>query len=204
MTITTYAELQTAIGNWLDRTDLTDRAPEFIALAEAGINRDVDHWRGEKRATATIDARFSAVPTDYLRPIRFQISATERPLEPISVQDMHQRRAFDDNASGIPAYYAVVGGEFEFFPSPNSSYTGTLYYRAKVPALSNANTSNWVLANAPDVYLYGSLVHSAPFLVEDERVAMWGALYSQAVQRFNADGDDGRFGGAGKRKRIRR
>lgn len=204
MAITTYAELQTAVANWLDRTDLTSRTPEFIALAEAGINRDVKHWRGEKRATATIDARFSAVPTDYLNAVRFQISTSERPLEPISVQDMHQRRAAADDASGIPAYYALTGGEFEFYPTPSSSYTGTLYYRAKVPALSDANTSNWVLANAPDVYLYGSLVHSAPFLVEDERVATWGALYSQAVQRFNADGDDGRFGGAGKRKRIRR
>lgn len=204
MAITTYAELQTAIANWLDHTNLTDRIPEFIALAEAGINRDVDHWRGEKRATATIDARFSAVPTDYLRPIRFQISTSERPLEPISVQDMHQRRAHDDNASGIPAYYAVVGGEFEFYPTPTSSYTGTLYYRAKVQALSDANPSNWMLANAPDVYLYGALVHAAPFLVEDERVATWGALYSQAVTRLNADGDEGRFGGAGKRKRIRR
>ena len=39
MAIGTYAELQTAVANWLDRDDLTDRIPEFIALAEAKMNR---------------------------------------------------------------------------------------------------------------------------------------------------------------------
>ena len=39
MAISTFAELKTAAANWLDRSDLTDRIPEFIALAEARFNR---------------------------------------------------------------------------------------------------------------------------------------------------------------------
>ena len=39
MAISTYSELQTAAANWLDRSDLSDRIPEFIALAEARFNR---------------------------------------------------------------------------------------------------------------------------------------------------------------------
>ena len=39
MAIGTYAELQTAVANWLDRGDLTDRIVEFIDLAEVRINR---------------------------------------------------------------------------------------------------------------------------------------------------------------------
>ena len=39
MAIGTYSELQTAVANWLDRDDLTDRIQEFIALAEARMNR---------------------------------------------------------------------------------------------------------------------------------------------------------------------
>ena len=39
MTISTYSELQTAAGNWLNRSDLTSRLPEFIALAESRFNR---------------------------------------------------------------------------------------------------------------------------------------------------------------------
>ena len=40
MAITTFSELKTAVANWLDRSDLTDRIPEFIALAEARHRRD--------------------------------------------------------------------------------------------------------------------------------------------------------------------
>ena len=39
MAISNYTELKTAVANWLDRDDLTDRIPEFIALAESRFNR---------------------------------------------------------------------------------------------------------------------------------------------------------------------
>jgi len=204
MALSTYAELQTAIASTLNRDDLAAYVADWIALCEANAQRDVKHWRREKRATATIDARFSAVPTDFVAPIRFQVGTTDAPMQPISVQDMHDRRAAADDNTGTPCFYALVGNEFEFFPTPTSSTTATLLYRATIPALSDGNTSNWLLVNAPDVYLYGSLVHSAPFLQEDARIQTWGALYGQGIARLNADGEAGKYGGAGKRKRVRK
>ena len=59
MALTTYAELKTAIGDFLNRDDLTSVAPDFITLAEADINRRVRHWRMEGRSTAQIDTQFS-------------------------------------------------------------------------------------------------------------------------------------------------
>ena len=41
MAISTFTELKTAVDNWLARTDLAGRAPEFIALAEARMNREI-------------------------------------------------------------------------------------------------------------------------------------------------------------------
>jgi hypothetical protein len=41
MSITTYAELKTAVANWLARADLTDRIPEFILMAEDRIAREL-------------------------------------------------------------------------------------------------------------------------------------------------------------------
>lgn len=204
MAITTYSELKAAIANWLVRQDLTDRIPECIALAEATMNRDIEHWRGEKRATATLDARFSAVPDDYIAPIRFQVDTVKCPLEPISPQDMHERRAMANDTAGTPEAYALVGTEFEFFPTPAESHTGTLYYRAAIPALSDSNASNWVLENAPDIYLYGSLIASAPLLQEDARLATWQPLYSGAVAAFNLESGRGKFSGGGLKKRMRR
>lgn len=205
MALTTYAELKTAIDTFLNRDDLAaTAAADFITLAEASMQRDLTHWRGETTTSITIDGRFEDVPTDFIAPIRFEVGTTEAPLQLISVQDLHDRRDARDDDTGTPCFYAIVGGQFEFLPTPTASTTGTLLYRASIPALSDENTSNWVLANAPDVYLYGALVHSAPYLVEDARVATWGALYAQAVAQFNKQGEAGKFGGAGKRRRVRK
>ena len=42
MAITTYAELKTAVANFLARSDLTDRIPEFISMAEARMGRELE------------------------------------------------------------------------------------------------------------------------------------------------------------------
>lgn len=203
MALSTYTELQASIASFLNRDDLDAVTPDFIALCEAQLQRDLKHWRMEKRADVTVDARFANLPADFVAPIRFQVGTTDAPLEPISVQDMHDRRAARNDNAGTPCYYAVVGEQFEFLPTPSESVTASLYYRASIPVLSGGNPSNWVLANAPDVYLYGSLLHSAPYLQEDARVATWGAMYSQAVSQLNKQGEAGQFGGSGKRKRVR-
>ena len=67
MAITTYAELQTAIGNWLDHTLFTARVPEFIALFEACANRRLRVRQQEAMTNLTPDANGSAaLPADYL------------------------------------------------------------------------------------------------------------------------------------------
>ena len=69
MAITNYTELKTAVANFLARSDLTDRIPEFIALAEARLSRELESRSQEKRANATLTANdeFVALPTDFVR-----------------------------------------------------------------------------------------------------------------------------------------
>jgi len=117
MAITTYAELQTAISNWLNRDDLSSYTGDFIALGERKLEREVRHWKGEKRATAAFDSRFIAVPQDLLEPLRLQVDIDERPLRLANAQIMHQMRARNGDTAGRPEYFAVVGGEFELFCS---------------------------------------------------------------------------------------
>ena len=68
MAIGTYAELQTAVANWLDRDDLSLRIPEFIALAEARMNRILRLRLMESTYTASTVAtqRNLALPTGYI------------------------------------------------------------------------------------------------------------------------------------------
>ena len=71
------------------------------------------------------------------------------------------------------------------------------------PFLSDTQTSNWVLEYHKDVYLYSALKHSAPFLAEDNRLAVWAALYQAAIDRINEDSERSKSGGSGRRMQIR-
>jgi len=204
MPITTYAELKSSITDFLNRDDLDTVAADFIALAEADMQRGLRHWRMEKRSTAEIDTQYSAIPADFLEVIRFYITSNDtRPLELISQAELLDRKYRNLNTSGKPAYYAITAGEIEVYPVPDGTYTAELYYYRTIPALSDSNTSNWLLQYYPDCYLYGSLVHSAPYLRDDARIQTWAALYQNAISAINAESEATKFGGSGRRMKIR-
>jgi hypothetical protein len=116
---------------------------------------------------------------------------------------MAQLREQSGNTQGRPRFYAVTAGEFEFFPTPDGSYQSELVYYANVPALSDSNTSNWLLSKYPDIYLYGALVHTAPYLDEDQRAQTWAALYQSAIDAANRESEKARHSGSGLRMLIR-
>jgi hypothetical protein len=186
------------MADFLNRDDLTAVLPSFIRLAESRIDRDLRHYRQEKRSTAQLDTQYSAVPADYLSPIRLQIlDGSTNPVEPISTAQMLQLRADNYDHTGKPTHYALTAGGLELYPTPDVVYNASLVYYARVAALSGANTTNWLLTEAPDAYLYGSLVHSAPYLKDDAKVAVWDGLYKAAMDNLNATSDDAKYGGSG-------
>ena len=204
MALTTYDELKDSIADFLNRDDLTSVIPDFITLAEADMNRGLRHWRQEKRSTAEIDTQYSAVPADFMEAIRFYITSNDTsPLELISQSEMVDRRYRSGDTSGKPAYYAVTAGEIEVYPTPDGTYDAELYYYSRITALSASNTSNWVLEYFPDAYLYGALVHSAPYLKDDARTQVWASLYANALNAINMESEKSKFGGSGRRMKIR-
>lgn len=202
MAITTYSELKTAIANWLNRDDLTAVIPDFISLVEADLNRKVRHWRMENRSTASIDDRYTALPSDFIEAVRFHLDADERQIELVTPAFIQKKRQENADGTGAPLYYAVIAGQIEVFPTPDDAYTGELYYYGKIDALSDDTTSNWVLSNFPDAYLYGALLHSSPYLVDDARTQVWAALYQTAIDGINSNNDKAKFGGSGLRMQI--
>ena len=204
MPITTYAELKTSITDFLNRDDLDTATPTFISLAEADMQRRVRHWRQEKRSNANLNSRYSDVPSDFLEVIRFGVSGgNHSTLEMISQSEMLDRRMNNGDTSGSPRYYALTAGEIELFPTPAAITATELYYYSKIDRLSDSNTSNWLLENHPDAYLYGALVHSAPYLADDARITVWAALYQSAIDAINAESESVKFGGSGRRLKIR-
>lgn len=191
MALTTYAELQSAIASWLNRDDLTSVIPDFISLAEAQMQRDLRTSQMVETADLTIDSRYTDLPADWLETIRLDINGNEATW--VSPQDMTAKR-WNGSGTGEPYLAAPMGTQIEVFPTPDGSYTGVLYYYEKIPVLSVSNTSNWVLDTHPDVYLYGSLIHSAPYLVEDARAQTWASMYAAVVKRANDTSRHGEWG----------
>lgn len=192
----TYTTLQTQIADFINRDDLASQIPTFILMAEAAFNRDIRHWQMEKRSEATFNERYEPLPSDWLSTVRVSVSG-ERQLDQISQAQMVSRRESTGNAAGKPLYYSISSSQIELFPTPDGDYDGSMIYHARIPELTAIATSNWMLTDNPDIYIYGSLIHTAPYLQEDARVAVWAGLYKDAVNRLNSNSKTDPFSGTG-------
>ena len=203
MSITTYSELKSNIADWLLRDDLTSVIPTFISLAESQINRDIRDHRMVKRATAEVDTKYFLKPSDWLETIRFQLNTTPIATLLFVTPDQASEEQIKFTASGKPKYFTNVGTQIEVVPTPDAVYTGELMYYAKVPALSDSTTENWLLSSAPDIYLYGTLMQAAPYLNDDGRIAVWQGLYRQGVETLKLQDERSRIGSSSLRRRPR-
>jgi len=182
MAIDTYSGLKTTIADYLNRDDLTSVIPSFITLAEAKFNRKLRVRQMVKRATATLDTQYFAFPADFLQAKEFQLNTN--PITYLQYVTQNQGDYGSSTqyvASGKPQFYTIIGTQIQVIPTPDGSYTGELTYYGKIPVLSDSNTSNWLLAYAPDLYLYGALLEASPYLKDDERLAVWSSLYSNSI-----------------------
>jgi len=184
MAISNYTELKTAVANWLDRDDLTDRIPEFIALAEARFNRVLRLRSMESKYTADTVAgqRNLALPASYIQMRNFQVNTS--PLTTLSyVTPEIYDRLWGGSTQGTPKFYTILANEVSFGPTPASTQEVEMLFYKKFENLSGSVATNWMITNAPDIYLYGSMLEAEPFIMNDERVPLW----AQALQRGISD-----------------
>ena len=192
-----YTSLQAAVTEYLARdqdTTLIARIPTFVQLAEAKLNRQVFVRQMEQRVTAVIDLtssepEFIALPADFqsMRRVRLA-SVTGKPcLEFRSGTQLDEYRFATQDVSGQPRYFTLFGEEIELAPTPDDAYAVEMVYRQNIPPLSS-NATNWLLTLAPDLYLYGALLESAPYIKEDARIQTWGLGFSSALGDLNSLG----------------
>ena len=182
MAISTYAELQTAIGDWLNRADLDQKIPDFIRLAESTLNDVLRQADMVTQSTGiTITAGRATLPTDALEVVYAQVGSTEdEPLEQVSPQQLTMLRRTRTRDAANPRFFAIIGRQIVVTPTPSSGTLDLDYYQ-RIPALTSSNTTNWLLADAPHVYLYTSLLHATPFLMDDARYQVFQNTVSQQV-----------------------
>jgi hypothetical protein len=183
MSITTYAELKTALANWSHRTDLTTRLGEFISLAESRINRVIEFSQQEVETTltATIGSRTIALPTGFIAPIELWLT-TWQPRDPLTFVPVDQLPVSITPAT--PEYWTIDGENVAFDAPANLAYTFSFRY-TKTDNLSDTNVDNWLLLSHPDVYLYAALIELAAYIRDVDALAVWKQAYDLAIAEVN-------------------
>ena len=194
MAFTSYTTLKSTIADYLARSDLTTQITDFVRLAEERLRRELRIRPMLKVATANTTANDSTVslPSDFLAMKDLHIDGN-----PVRVLQFQNTSNFFRNArvsdKGVPTMYTLLGSEFQFAPYPDAAYTLRMVYYYKPEILSDSNASNLFLANCPDLLLYGALAEAEPYLMNDERLATWSALYDRGLASLRASDDDSEY-----------
>ena len=194
MALTTYAELQSSVADYLARSDLTTQIVDFIQLGEIRLRRDLRLREMLTTTDLTVNAQEITIPTDFL-----QLREIHLDTNPITQLDFLAPTSFFRNGrvgqTGKPVFYTATGSKFVFGPNPDDTYTAKLLYYQNPDFLSDSNTSNVFLSTCPDALLYATLAESEPFLMNDERISVWASLYDRARIQLTSSDDSAEFSG---------
>ena len=163
-----------------DRDDLTDdEAKEFIQRAEALFNRILRVPAMESVATITLVDGVGDLPDDWLASLSL-FDADGNAIPAVSLVQLYEMQAYNRPV------HRVVGNELRV--KPDSDDTVTLVYYAKVPALTDAYPSNWLLDSHPDIYLYACLLMFASRVGDDDNIVKWKAALDEALGQLQTAG----------------
>lgn len=183
MAISTYAELQSSVASWLNRTDLTAQIPDFIALAESRLNRKLKLRMTETEASLSVAsaAQSVALPAGFVAPMGLWVveSGTRRELRYLDPTQMHT-----NGSAGTIQYWTITGANIVFERPASDALSLILRYTASL-ALSDASDTNWLLTNYPDAYLFAALVEASDFVRDTEGLAKYSARLEGALAEVN-------------------
>ena len=190
---TSYDNLKTNIADYLARQDLTDKIPMFVALAEKRLNRDLRLRQTLQQSTYNLTTGFQVpTPSDFLEMKDIHIDAN--PIVNLNFKTVSQfYRLSNVSGNGVPVNYTLVSNNFVLAPRPTGSSTINMTYYKIPNILSETNQSNEYLDVCPDLLLYASLVESAPFLMNDERLTTWEALYTRGLTSITKSDEQSEF-----------
>lgn len=195
MSLTTYAQLQTAVTNWLHRDDLASIVPDLITIGEKRIFRTVRTREMETALTGTIASGVIPIPADYLA-IKFAYLA----MTPVALlKKSSASQIYADYplraSSGTPVSIAREGSNFIFGPYPSTTETiGGIYYAKPTSIDTSANAL--FLAN-PDLYLFAALCEATPYLKDDPRIVVWEAKLANIMTDIKKQEADESAAGGG-------
>lgn len=182
MALANFTDLKAAIADHIHRTDLTTQIPDFISLAEGRINRRIQARLQEKETALTLTAgtRDMALPADYYEGLNLWMT-TYPPRDEMVFKSPEQIVYGTDASTGVPTAWTIDGSNITLDSIGDIDYTFDFRYRCKF-VLSDAEPTNWLLTNYPDLYLYASLFQAAVYTHNGDKAIMYKQMYDEIAQ----------------------
>ena len=211
MALDSYANLKTAIANWITHDDADTVADDLIDLFEADARVDdaIAHaYEAETRQTHTVPAgethTYIPLPSDWngARAVRRDCVDMEA-LTPEQMDVMVAGNTGFSVSSTHGGYYTIEHQRIRLYPAASENTEIELLYWKQITALDGTNTTNWLLTLAPNLYLYGSLLHAGSFIKSDEDIGRFAQFYEGFRQKLYRNRQMKLYGGGIRRVRTR-
>lgn len=191
--VMTYDSLSENIQSYLERTDTAtiEKIPLFIMLAEQVIAAEIK-FLGNLTVNNSTMVQGDAViakPARWHKTVSMNITVAGKRY-PVLLRKYEYLRNYwpDATQEDAPLYYCDYDyTHWLVAPTPADDYTFEVLYYERVQPLSSSNQTNWFTEYAPQAMLYGSLLQTAPFLKNDDRLPMWQQQYSQIMEVLKAE-----------------
>lgn len=188
--LTNYAELQSSIASWLNRSDMTAQIPDFIALAEAAISNEV-RLREMVKTVSIAVTDTALLPTDWLEFVHVKHDGVS--LEYLPPDVLRER----SDATGAPVFYSIEAGRI--LVNPVGSVTLDVAYYAR----PNVASTPGLLTTHPGLYLHKALFFAWQFLMDANKAGQAEQSYQQALSMARSAELAGRSSGSPLRIRTR-
>lgn len=191
--VLTYNSLKQAIQFYLERSDapVLEEIPLFIMLGERRVARDLKILGLKVFVTDNLVPNQQTLqkPARWLNTSTFNIGTSTLIDSGLNTRVQIPLRSYeycrlywpDPTASAQPKYIA----DYDFYhylivPTPDQAYPYELAYYELPSLIDEAGQTNWLTENAPDILLYASLLETASYLKDDDRVPVWTSYYDKA------------------------
>lgn len=168
-----------------------------MQFAEARINRELRVSGQITTVTGAVGAPGYAsqivLPDDYraMHSLRLAVGNTYLEVHPLPAEYLSETIA-----TGYPRGYVEANGVLTIIGGTGTEDYSMSYY-AKVPALSDTNTTTWLLTNEPALYLYAALIEAAPYLRgRQDDLMVWSQQFRSIMDGLKSQDDSARFGNA--------
>lgn len=202
MSLSDYDGLKAEIASYVARSDVTaasDSVDTFIDLAEAHLNKRLRVLRMQEDLTDTVSLSTLDLPADFIKFYSVQYTDSPKQLEYMPRQSFY-KYPYEGKPDGFTLGYSTVP-QMVFNKTPDASYDIEGVYYKKIPALSSSTTTNWLLADYPELYLNACL-HYAFKRFRSPLAGEYKALMTNDIDLLNAEAEEVQTAGGGMSQRV--